>query len=200
MRLVPAGALFEMGESCSFAGGVGAIWPMARGSYWDAYRIGLNTGQAVIGNMGSEVRFNYTMMGDSVNLAARCESGAKVYGVYTMVTSNTLQEALAQGCELNYRMLDRIVVKGHSEPMWKFTNYGMPAQTLPLRQSARNYTKRVWSTTLPAAGKRLSMASESEEFEPGLTLPRRHRQEFWRIVVRATLPRAARRIGPALTV
>ncbi len=80
-------------------------------------RIGLNTGQAVIGNMGSEVRFNYTMMGDSVNLAARCESGAKAYGVYTMITANTLKSALAHGCELNHRMLDRIVVKGRSEPV-----------------------------------------------------------------------------------
>ncbi|MGC6456033.1 MAG: CHASE2 domain-containing protein [Coraliomargaritaceae bacterium] len=79
-------------------------------------RIGLNTGQAVIGNMGSEVRFNYTMMGDSVNLAARCESGAKAYGVYTMITANTLEAALAHGCQLSYRMLDRIVVKGRSEP------------------------------------------------------------------------------------
>lgn len=41
-------------------------------------RIGLNTGQTLIGNMGSLKRFNYTMMGDAVNLAARCESGAKV--------------------------------------------------------------------------------------------------------------------------
>lgn len=80
-------------------------------------RIGLNTGTAVIGNMGCEVRFNYTMMGDSVNLAARCESGAKSYGVYTMTTANTLQAALAHGCKLTHRKLDRIVVKGRSEPV-----------------------------------------------------------------------------------
>ncbi|MGB0743751.1 MAG: adenylate/guanylate cyclase domain-containing protein, partial [Opitutales bacterium] len=80
-------------------------------------RIGINTGEAVIGNMGSEMRFNYTMMGDSVNLAARCESGAKSYGVYTMVTADTLNAALAHGEELNYRKLDRIVVKGRSQPV-----------------------------------------------------------------------------------
>lgn len=77
-------------------------------------RIGINTGEAVIGNMGSEMRFNYTMMGDSVNLAARCESGAKSYGVYTMVTADTLEAALSFGESLNYRKLDRIVVKGRS--------------------------------------------------------------------------------------
>ncbi len=44
-------------------------------------RIGLNTGVCMIGNMGSRSRFNYTMMGDNVNLAARMESGAKSWGV-----------------------------------------------------------------------------------------------------------------------
>ena len=83
-------------------------------------RIGINTGAAVIGNMGSRVRFNYTMMGDSVNLAARCESGAKSYGVYTMVSGATLQAALESMPELFYRKLDRIVVKGRSEPVEVF--------------------------------------------------------------------------------
>lgn len=80
-------------------------------------RIGVNTGTAVIGNMGSEMRFNYTMMGDSVNLAARCESGAKSYGVYTMVTASTLKAALRDGADLNFRKLDRIVAKGRSQPV-----------------------------------------------------------------------------------
>lgn len=80
-------------------------------------RIGINTGEAVIGNMGSKVRFNYTMMGDSVNLAARCESGAKSYGVYTMVTGPTMEEALAVLPDLRHRKLDRIIVKGRSEPV-----------------------------------------------------------------------------------
>lgn len=80
-------------------------------------RIGINTGLAVIGNMGSEMRFNYTMMGDSVNLAARCESGAKNYGVYTMITEDTLKSALSFGERLNYRKLDRIIVKGRTQPV-----------------------------------------------------------------------------------
>lgn len=81
-------------------------------------RIGLNSGPAVIGNMGSRTRFNYTMMGDNVNLAARMESGAKAYGVYTLVT-----EATRQACEqhgpgrLTFRYLDKIVVKGRSIPV-----------------------------------------------------------------------------------
>jgi adenylate cyclase len=80
-------------------------------------RIGINTGQMVTGNMGSESRFNYTMMGDNVNLAARCESGAKQYGVYTMVTGETKHEAEKSGDNCVFRYLDRIVVKGRSRPV-----------------------------------------------------------------------------------
>jgi len=80
-------------------------------------RIGINTGRMVTGNMGSENRFNYTMMGDNVNIAARCESGAKQYGVYTMVTGATKEEAEQYGDRCVFRYLDRIVVKGRTKPV-----------------------------------------------------------------------------------
>jgi adenylate cyclase len=79
-------------------------------------RMGINTGPATVGNMGSSRRFNYTMMGDTVNLAARCESGAKSYGVYTMITGETRRAAEAVGDECVFRFLDKIIVKGRSEP------------------------------------------------------------------------------------
>ncbi|WP_309385100.1 adenylate/guanylate cyclase domain-containing protein [Cerasicoccus frondis] len=79
-------------------------------------RIGLNTGLAVVGNMGSESRFNYTMMGDTVNLAARSESGAKSYGVYIMVTGETRQACMAVSEACVFRYLDKILVKGRSKP------------------------------------------------------------------------------------
>lgn len=79
-------------------------------------RIGLNTGVCMIGNMGSSTRFNYTMMGDNVNLAARMESGAKSWGVYTMCTESTRLacEKHGQG-RVIFRPLGRIVVKGRSQ-------------------------------------------------------------------------------------
>lgn len=80
-------------------------------------RIGLNSGQAIIGNMGSRRRFNYTMMGDTVNLAARSESGAKSYGVYTMITDETRTLARKHQDDITFRFLDRIVVKGRSTPV-----------------------------------------------------------------------------------
>ncbi len=91
-------------------------------------RIGLNTGPAVIGNMGSPRRFNYTMMGDTVNLAARCESGAKSYGVYTMVTGETRAAALASKGDIVFRYLDKIVVKGRTRPAEIFEVLGFAAE------------------------------------------------------------------------
>jgi adenylate cyclase len=81
-------------------------------------RIGLNSGKCIIGNMGSRSRFNYTMMGDNVNLAARMESGAKAWGVYTMCS-----EATKVACERHggdrvvFRSLGKVIVMGRSRPV-----------------------------------------------------------------------------------
>jgi adenylate cyclase len=81
-------------------------------------RIGLNTGSAVVGNMGSQTRFSYTMMGDDVNIAARMESGAKSWGVYSMCTESTRSgsERVEPGRVL-FRRLGRITVKGRDQPV-----------------------------------------------------------------------------------
>ncbi len=89
-------------------------------------RLGLNTGEAIIGNMGSRTRFSYTMMGDNVNLAARMESGAKSLGVFTMVTEATKLECEKHGGDhVVFRYLDRIVVKGRSQPVPVFEIVGL---------------------------------------------------------------------------
>ena len=88
-------------------------------------RIGINTGTVVTGNIGSQRRFNYTMMGDHVNLAARCESGAKSYGAYTMVTEYTKAAAEKHGDRCVFRILDQIVVKGKTEPVRVYEIYGL---------------------------------------------------------------------------
>lgn len=78
-------------------------------------RIGLNSGPAIIGNMGSRTRFNYTMTGDNVNLAARMESGAKQWGVYTMCTEATRIACEKYGGDrVLFRHLGRIQVVGRS--------------------------------------------------------------------------------------
>lgn len=94
--------------------GEGGRWPEAVRKMRS--RVGLNSGPAIIGNMGSRTRFNYTMTGDNVNLAARMESGAKSWGVYSMCTESTRLacERHAPG-RVVFRPLGRIVVKGRTQ-------------------------------------------------------------------------------------
>lgn len=75
-------------------------------------RIGLNTGKAVVGNMGSSRHFNYTMMGDTVNLASRLEGINKQFGTYTMCSEATMKSALENGSKYEFRMLSNIAVVG----------------------------------------------------------------------------------------
>ena len=82
--------------------------------------IGINTGDAVVGNMGSDTRFDYTVLGDSVNLAARLEGQTKEYGVFYMFTKQTLD------CMTDYdsdelAFIDRIAVKGQTAPVDIYT-------------------------------------------------------------------------------
>jgi adenylate cyclase len=75
--------------------------------------VGLNTGTCVVGNMGSDLRFDYSVLGDSVNLASRLEGQSKEYGFPIIVGSNT---ALAVKDRFAILELDFIMVKGKKEP------------------------------------------------------------------------------------
>jgi adenylate cyclase len=75
--------------------------------------VGLNTGACTVGNMGSDVKFNYSVLGDSVNLASRLEGQSKEYGFPIIVGSKT---ALAVKDEFAILELDFIMVKGKKEP------------------------------------------------------------------------------------
>ncbi|HTL38503.1 MAG TPA: adenylate/guanylate cyclase domain-containing protein, partial [Kofleriaceae bacterium] len=77
-------------------------------------RAGVNSGTAVVGNMGSKHKYNYTVMGDMVNLASRLEGANKPYGTFFMVSETTV--AKLDG-KYEVRELDRIAVKGKDKPV-----------------------------------------------------------------------------------
>lgn len=83
--------------------------------------IGLNSGRCVVGNMGSELRFNYSVLGDCVNLASRLEGQSKTYDVPIVIGSKTAHAARDKFAILE---LDYITVKGKTEPETIYTVLG----------------------------------------------------------------------------
>jgi len=80
--------------------------------------IGINTGDCIVGNMGSELRFDYSVIGDAVNLGARLESQTRNYdGVDVLLGEETYRQCP----ERSFTEVDRITVKGKTEPVTVFT-------------------------------------------------------------------------------
>jgi adenylate cyclase len=91
-------------------------------------RFGIHTGVAIAGNMGSEERLNYTVTGDMVNLSARLEGANKEYGTTLMIS-----EATAAALDDSYvlRRLDRLIVKGKTEPILVYEVLGRAGEVGP---------------------------------------------------------------------
>ncbi len=93
-----------------------------------ATRIGINTGDMVVGNMGTDKKMDYTIMGNSVNLASRLEGVNKQYGTWVLVSEATRGDA---GDRFAFRRLDRVRVVGINEPVRLYELIDEKAETSP---------------------------------------------------------------------
>jgi adenylate cyclase len=95
-------------------------------------RIGLNTGEAVVGNMGSAQRFDYTMLGDTVNLAARLEGTNAVYGTSILVGPGTREKV----DDVLFREVDAVRVKGRRQAVTLYEPVAPLEQVTPAQLAA----------------------------------------------------------------
>jgi adenylate cyclase len=98
--------------------------------------IGINSGSMSVGDMGSQYRRNYTVLGDNVNLASRIESLTKFYGAHIMIGESTFQGQ----DKFIFRRLDKVRVKGKSRGINIYEVLGRISQLTPeLEQELKNY-------------------------------------------------------------
>jgi adenylate cyclase len=98
------------------------------------FRIGIATGEALVGSIGSDVMMSYTVMGDVVNLASRLEGANKVYGTRNLVSERTVA---AIGDAIEIREIDRVVVAGHTHSEVIFEIMGHKGALTPQQSASR---------------------------------------------------------------
>jgi class 3 adenylate cyclase len=126
-------------------------------------RIGIATGEALVGSIGSEFMMNFTVMGDPVNLASRLEAANKIYGSRSLISEATMTAA---GAAVEVREVDRLMVMGQSRPQTVFEIMGRHGELTPSQDSLRAryceglaaYRARRWSEAQAALDAALEIA------------------------------------------
>ena len=138
--------------------------------------IGCNTGEAIVGNMGPIHRFEFSMMGPNVNLAACCESMAEDYGVFTMITEYTQSAAVESNYDIVYRYLGKTMMKNRQQPVSFYEPVGFKDE-LPqyiqdcldfFGQGIEKYLDQDWDGALEAFKKAKPMETNQPHLTPGV--------------------------------
>ena len=127
--------------------------------------IGLNTGDAVVGNMGSYDRFDYTAMGDTINLGARLESINKQYGTRIIISEFTNEKIHRQ---FSTRLLDIVKVKGKTKPVAIYELVGLKTKVSKVDTSIithyedgmDHYKKQEWDEAIASFNKVLKVRKD----------------------------------------
>ena len=159
--------------------------------------IGLNSGPCVVGNMGSDFRFNYSVLGDTVNLASRLESRTKDYRLSLVIGARTAERAKAKFATME---IDLIQVKGKKQPETVFTVLGR-------RRGRRRSALRRIARSQRADARILSQAALGRGAKPDRSLPQSSPTASASTAFTKCMPSASRfiapsrrrRIGPAST-
>ena len=129
-------------------------------------RVGLNTCEAIVGNMGGEDRFDYTAIGDGVNLAARLEGANKAYGTEILISQFTRDESNSDSM---FCLLDQIRVKGKKEAIDIYTTIFSDRAGQLCRDFMSKYKACHWTKALEILNE-ISTIPELSNYAHGMTL------------------------------
>jgi adenylate cyclase len=134
-RLACLSAIEQLAALPAFQQELPELTGLRRGLPQIAIRVGIATGEVVVGNIGSEQTRNYTVIGDTVNVASRLEGASKAYGTHILIGERTRQLAAAA---IETREIDSVIVVGKSEPERIFEVLGRAGEIAAERLALRD--------------------------------------------------------------